>query len=120
MMVEVPMAAENYPMLLEDYFETIGLTVEDVMSPEFAKTYRNKIKRLNQDMEVYSEELVRKKIVDKYIALAYREGNTPKENFVPDLIKELKEVGVSVKKSVPYVDAYLAAVVDEEPEDDEI
>ena len=117
MMVEVPMAAENYPMLLEDYFETIGLTVEDVMTPEFAKTYRNKLRRLNRDMEVYSEELVRKKIVDKYIAISYQNGDKDPEDFIPDLIKELKEVGVSAKKSGPYIDAYMAAMV--EPEEDE-
>ena len=117
MMVEVPMAAENYPMLLEDYFETIGLTVEDVMSPEFAKTYRNKIARLNKDAEVYSTELVRKKIVDKYIAIAYREGDRPAEDFLPDLIKELKDNGVKGKAVAPYVDAFMEAM--EEPEDDE-
>lgn len=118
MMVEVPMAAENYPMLLEDYFESIGLTVEDVMTPAFAKTYRNKMARLNKEADAYSQELVRKKIVDKYIAIAYREGDKPVEDFLPDMIKELKENGVKGKAVTRYVDAYMAAM--EEPEDEEI
>lgn len=38
--IYVPCDDSGYPMLMEDYFATLDLTLEDVMNPEFCQHYR--------------------------------------------------------------------------------
>lgn len=90
MIIFVPVSAAGYPMEVEDYFESIGIPIEDVMPKEFINGRTRDYKRLN-------DETVVEVTLSKYIRKAGN-SNDPLEGFLKDMFKELNSAGVKYDK----------------------
>lgn len=64
--IYVPCDTNGYPMMIDEYFLTLGLTLEDVMNPEFCRQYR----KIENKIEAEA-----KKIADKKDAAAKKKAN---------------------------------------------
>lgn len=78
--IYVPCDSNGYPMMIDDYFETIGLKLEDVMNPHFCEQYRKleaKIKKEAEEMIAKREKELAKS-AEKEAAFAKKEENDKK------------------------------------------
>lgn len=90
--ITVPTTASGYPMEVEDYFEKIGIPIEEVMPAEFIKGRSKGYKKFNDEVSV-------KVIFDKYVKKAAL-SNDPLEGFIKDMFKELSASGVKFDRNV--------------------
>lgn len=116
MTVFVPMAGPGYPMMLSDYMESIGKTVADVMSPEFTKTYNNKMARIEKEQAELLQQKEVEKMVNKAITVAAND-NEPLENHLKQLLKDLRAAGLKFKRA-DVVTMFMSAFEDEDIDED--
>lgn len=97
--IEVPTEGNGYPAMVEDYFEGIGKTLEDVMPPDFCKQYRKRQERIQKEADkLLSEREVTKK-VNHAIMMAARDNTEPLETHLSSLYKELDSAGLKYQPS---------------------
>lgn len=116
--IHVPCVGNNYPYMVEDYFETIGLTLEDVMPADFCTQYR---KRQQKDQKAGEADLGAAEVdnmVKKAITAAAQDGSVPLEDFLKQLFKDLKAAGLKFKRA-EVKDAFMSAFDDDFEEDDD-
>lgn len=111
MTVYVPMAGDGYPMLLADYMETIGKTVEDVMSPAYAKTYRKKVAGIEKEKDAMMIEKEVRHMVNKAITVAANDGE-PLKNHLKNLFTDLKAAGLKFNRA-SVTNQFMSAFEDE-------
>lgn len=106
--ITVP-SINGYPMMVADYFEDRGMTLEDVMPADFCKQYRKKEAKINKEVEARLAE----KEVDKKVAAAImnaaRDGTTPLKTHLDMLINDLKQSGLKyspTKVKQTFMDAF--------------
>lgn len=91
--IYVPTSRNGYPEMVEDYFEDLGMTLEDVMPADFCKQYRKKQSRIDTE--------VNKRLVDirvnKAIMKAARDQE-PLDKHISDLYQELDSAGFTYDK----------------------
>lgn len=114
--IHVPCVGNNYPYMVEDYFETIGLKLEDVMPADFCTQYR---KRQQKDQKAGEEDLGAAevdKMVKNAITAAAQDGSVPLETFLKKLFKDLKDAGLKFKRA-DVKDAFMSAFEDDFEDD---
>lgn len=97
--IYVPCDANDYPMMVEEYFEQLGLKMEDVMPRNFCVTYRKRQGGLEKESSAYVNDAEVKKIVDKAIVAAAQDNSEPLEAHVKRLFQELTAAGLTYQKS---------------------
>lgn len=96
--IYVPMVEEDYPMMVEDYFNSIGMTLEDVMPAEYCKTYRKRQAKDNDQATTLVNDSKVNDIYDKYVKRAAN-SNEPLEIFISEMFAELEGAGLKYKKA---------------------
>ena len=114
--IHVPCEHSGYPMMVEDYFEGLGMTMEDVMPADFCKQYRKRQAKINTEVEKRIAEREVEKLVNKAIMNAARNGDQPLDKFLKELYAELEGANLKyskqkIKKS--FYDAFADDDVDE-------
>lgn len=116
MVIDVPCDANGEPMLLVDYLDEHGWTFEDVFVPSIAKSFENAYKR----MDLEKKDMLKKKIFDKYVAKAFRDGTLDLEDVYADMCDELKENDIECDRKL--YKSFMSNFEDDEyaDEDDDI
>lgn len=141
--IYVPTEPNGLFYRIDDYFETIGKTLEDVMNPEFCKHYR----KIEARLEKEAEELLAKKQKEREKARARKavedaellnsskveeiykkhstragQSNDPLEGFIEDMFNELDSTtlddGTKLKYSKSQLKARFLSDFDDDFEDD--
>ena len=77
--INVPVASNGYPQMVEDYFESIGMSLEDVMDTEFCKQYRKRMQKdsdgLQNDYNERKNDERVKKIFDDAVQALWQDGS---------------------------------------------
>lgn len=106
MKINVPMTADDYPMMVEDFFEPYGLTLSDVIedhkvgsgkSANWGTTYERKAEKDRKDVEASVNENSVEEVFEKHVRAAAN-SNDPLEGFVKDMFAELDEKGLTYSK----------------------
>lgn len=97
--IHVPMTSNNYPMMVEDYFATLGMTIADVMDADFASKYAKRNEKIRKDAEVELNELKVKKIFDEYVVKAAN-SNDDLMIFVKEMFNALDAAELKYSKVV--------------------
>lgn len=97
--VKVPMTAEGYPMLVTDYFEDIGIPLEDVMPEKFVNAYnKRQAKEKNELMKFVNDRKV-DRLYQDFVEKAAN-SNDPLEGFIDDMFNTMKRQGLKFSKTV--------------------
>lgn len=96
----VPMISDKYPMMLEDYFSSIGVSIDKVMPEWWCKAYRSKIQRLNDEAEEMLNELRLEKTYKDAVTRCWQRGDISVEAHLTKLLETLDELGITYKKNV--------------------
>ena len=64
--IKVPCEHSGYPMMVIDYFEDLGMTLEDVMPADFCKQYRKRQAKIDAEVDKRLAEREVEKLVNKY------------------------------------------------------
>lgn len=100
--IYVPMVNNDYPMMVEDYFESINKTLDDVMPPAWVKTYRKLTAKDNtraaQELDAKTNAARVEKIYEKH-RLRAANSNEPLRIFIADMFDEMESEGLKFKKS---------------------
>lgn len=85
-----PLTSPGYPEMLEDYMSKLGLTVEDVMSKDFVKNYREHQQKENDLKNKQLCDRMITKIASKYAKMVSA-STAPKDkkSLQDEMIKEL-------------------------------
>lgn len=97
--IEVPCVQSGYPYMIEDYFETIGYTIEDVMKDDFVKQYRKKQAALEKESQSYLNQSDVDKMVNKAITAAAQDNTEPLQVHLKRLYADLDAAGLKYQKS---------------------
>ena len=134
--IKVPCEMSGYPMMVEDYFEDLGMTMEDVMPADFCKQYRKRQARIAAEAEKLIAKREKEKarqakdaaaaktaedvdaLVNKAIMNAARNGDEPIEKFLKELYSELDANGYKYSKQ-KIKKAFYDAFADEEEDVEE-
>lgn len=106
--IDVPTAANGYPQMVEDYFESIGKTLEDVMPNDFCQQYRKRMAKLQQT----AEKMLAEKEVDKIVSDAIRDAardNEPLKTHLDRLFSKLDIAKLPYKRTAvkkTFMDAF--------------
>lgn len=84
--IKVPTTANDYPMDVEDYFESIGMSLEDVMPPAFIRNLNRRRDSEYKALNDYIVDSIYKKWSDKG-----GQSNDPVQIFVDGMLAELAE-----------------------------
>lgn len=95
--IEVPMTADEYPMMVEDYFQTIDLTLDDVMPADWVAQYRKKSKGIEKEQTTAMNDFKVQKIYSDYVTKAAN-SNDPLEGFITDMFAEMSRQGLTYPK----------------------
>lgn len=90
MKVYVPVYSDGEIMLMSDYLDDIGMTVEDVMPPANAKTFRKKFDKADAE----SKEVTKKVIYNRYVTKAFRDNTLDLEDVYAEMCAEMSEAGI--------------------------
>lgn len=85
--VIVPTYADGTPMAAEDYFEDIGISMEDVMATGFTSKRDN-------DLTKDTDNSIIDTVYDKWTKIAAR-NNDPLKKYIKGMFAELDELGVN-------------------------
>lgn len=96
--INVPCEHSGYPMMVEDYFEDIGMTLEDVMPADFCKQYRKRQAKIDAEVEKRLAEREVEKLVNKAIMNAARNGDDPLDIHLKQLYVDLDKSGLKYQK----------------------
>lgn len=98
--VQVPMCSAHVPMMLEDYFESINVPLEKVMPSSWLKSYRSKLKKLNEEAEAHLNQVKFDRIYKSAVTHAWQRGDIPLDKHLTDLLLALEAENVTYKKTV--------------------
>ena len=112
MKVFVPVYSDGEIMLMSDYLDDIGMSVEDVMPPANAKSFRKQFDKA----DAASREITKKVIYDKYVRKAFNDGTLDLEDVYTEMCNELISAGIKCDDSLY---AQFMAEFDDDFEDDE-
>lgn len=115
--INVPCLSSGYPYMVEDYFETIGMTLEDVMPADFCKKYREKQSKLEAESQQYFNQKEVDNLVNKAITTAAQDNTEPLEVHLKRLYIELNTAGLTYKKK-EIKTAFMNAFDDGEEDED--
>ena len=90
--IYIPMTAEGYPMMVEDYLNSVGMTIDDAMDATWCSRYRNKKARIEREAQKMLSSLEKEKVdklVKKSIIAAARDTDTPIEDYINQLFTDL-------------------------------
>ena len=90
MKVFVPVYSDGEIMLMSDYLDEIGMSVEDVMPPANAKSFRKQFDKA----DAASREVSKKVIYDKHVTRAFRDGSLDLEDVYADMCSEMVAAGI--------------------------
>lgn len=96
MKVFVPVYSDGEIMLMSDYLDNIGMSVEDVMPPANAATFRKKFDKA----EAASREVTKKIIYDKYVTKAFRDGTLDLEDVYAEMCADMNAAGITCDDSL--------------------
>lgn len=96
--IHVPCERSGYPMMVEDYFEDIGMTLEDVMPADFCKQYRKRQAKIDAEVDKRLAEREVEKFVNKAIMNAARNGDDPLDMYLKQLYADLDAAGLKYSK----------------------
>lgn len=116
--INVPLMDNDYPYMVEDYFETIGKTMEDVMPADFCKQYRKRQDRIKKEAEKYISEKEVDKMVNAAITAAAQDNTEPLEVHLKRLYTDLDAAGLTYQK-FKVKKTFMDAFDDGDEEDDE-
>jgi len=97
--IEVPQAGTMYPMMVEEYFNDIGYTLEDVMPADFCKQYRKRLNRINKEVEKRINDRDVEKLVNRAITDAAKDSTLPLKDHLDKLYNILDSRGLTYMKS---------------------
>lgn len=112
--IHVPCEHSGYPMMVEDYFEDLGMTLEDVMPGDFCKQYRKRQAKIDAEVDKRLAEREVEKLVNKAIMNAARNGDDPLEKHLKQLYADLDAAGLKYSKQKIKKTFYDAFADDEE------
>ena len=98
--IYVPMLGHNYPMLIEDYFDTLGIPLEKVMHKRWVGPYRTKTARLKKVADEHLNEVRLNTLYDKAVKVAWQRGDIPLTTHWENLMKDLQREGITYKKTL--------------------
>lgn len=113
--IHVPCEHSGYPMMVEDYFEDIGMTLEDVMPADFCKQYRKRQAKIDAEVNKRLAEKEVEKLVNKAIMNAARNGDEPLNKYLKQLYTDLDTAGLTYSKQ-KIKKAFYDAFADDEEE----
>lgn len=97
--IDVPCVGNGYPYMVEEYFETIGKTMEDVMPADFCKQYRKRQARIEAEAKKYINQSDVDKMIDNAITVAAQDNTEPLEAHLKRLYADLDAAGLTYQKS---------------------
>lgn len=86
--IAVPMTADEYPMMVDDYFATIGLTLDDVMPADFVIQYNKRSGKIEKEQSTALNDFNVQKIYDEFVRKAAN-SNDPLDGFIRDMFAEM-------------------------------
>ena len=95
--IHVPMTSEGYPMMVDDYFANIGLTINDVMDADFSSKYNKRTAKLNKDAENELNTIRVEKVYHDYVTKAAN-SNDDLNIFIKELFTALDNAGLKYSK----------------------
>lgn len=113
--INVPCVSSGYPYMVEEYFETLGMTMEDVMPADFCKQYRKRQATVEKEARKYINQAEVDKLIDKAITVAAQDNTDPLEAHLKRLYADLDAAGLTYQKSKvkkTFMDAF------DDPEED--
>lgn len=116
--IHVPLVDSGYPYMVEDYFETLGMTMEDVMDKEFCKQYRKRQAALDKETTQFINQAEVDKLVNKAIVAAAQDNTEPLEAHLSRLYSTLTNAGLTYQK-MKVKRTFMDAFDDGDDEDDE-
>lgn len=90
MKVFVPVYSDGEIMLMSDYLEDIGMSVEDVMPPANAKSFRKQFDKA----DAASREVTKKVIYDKHVNRAFNDPDMDLNFAYDEMCKEMAKAGI--------------------------
>lgn len=115
--INVPCVSSGYPYMVEEYFETIGKTLEDVMPADFCKQYRKRQARVEAEAKKYINQAEVDKMIDKAITAAAQDNTEPLDAHLKRLYADLDAAGLTYQKS-KVKKVFMDAFDDGEEDDD--
>lgn len=97
--IDVPVESSGYPMMVDEYFESLGMTLEDVMPAAWCKQYRKKINMIEQEAQKIINDKEVERILNKAIMDAARDGDSPLKVYLNRLYKDLDAAGLTYGKT---------------------
>lgn len=116
--IHVPLVDSGYPYMVEDYFETLGLTMEDVMDKEFCKQYRKRQAKMDKETSAYLNQAEVDKMINKAIVAAAQDNTEPLEAHLKRLYTALTNAGLTYQR-MKVKRTFMDAFDDGDEEDDE-
>lgn len=98
--IHVPMAAKEYPMMLEDYFTDLGVPLDKVMPAKWLMHYRNKLSKIKKEQDSMLNDSAVESIYQKYVTEAWRRGDIEIAEHYQHMVDELRESGLEFKKNL--------------------
>lgn len=86
--VVVPTYDDGTPMSVEDYFDSIGISVEDVMADGFNS-------KREKDLDKDQDNSIIDTVYGKWVKDAGRNGDKPLKIFIKGMFKELDDLGIN-------------------------
>lgn len=97
--IQIPCISSGYPYMVEEYFESIGLTMEDVMPAEFCKQYRKRQAVVEREAKKYINQVEVDKVIEKAITVAAQDNTEPLQTHLKQLYADLDAAGLTYQKS---------------------
>lgn len=115
--IDVP-CMSGYPLMVEDYFETLGLEVEDVMDSQFCTQYRKRQAAIEKESQQYINQAEVDRKIQAAITAAAQDNREPLEVHLKRLYADLTAAGLTYQKG-KVKKTFMDAFDDDDEEDDE-
>lgn len=99
LIIYVPEISPSYPMLIEDYFNSIGVPLEDVMPKKWIFHYRSKMAKIENESNKALKEIEAEKIYQQHVTEAWRRGDIELSDHFQSLVEELKAKDLPYKRT---------------------
>ena len=102
MNIYIPMEGESYPMLVEDYLNSVGMTIDQAMNKEWCSRYRKKKAAIEKEalkLVAKKEKERVTKITQKYIVMAGRDSSIDLNDCISQCFAELDSAGYTYERS---------------------
>jgi hypothetical protein len=98
--INVPMVSDTYPAMLEDYFDDIGVSLDNVMPKKWVTAYRNKLAKLEKEADAEANDMQVEKLYQKHVTEAWRRGDIELTDHFQNLVDELKRENLTFKRNL--------------------